>query len=347
MALPITGPFVQTITDSAWEQNIRSGSRQAKPYTIVLPHTKRHVMIEPFNTNDDTIADYKAFFDQVDHNGYNRAYSDAYGRMIRQLGDQAGLGVNIAQARQSFGMVTNRLLQLAQFADALRRRSPQGIARSLRISQREVKQVLRTKYGVARSLSDLWLEFWFGWKPAVSDIFTAMEVLDAPLPVSRLKGSASKTTQGGSIDRVARFSSWHDYVNTLRVSVGCTVTLTCPHTRTLNQLGLLNPGVVAFDVIPWSFVLGWFTNINQWLSSWTDFAGLTVSDAYLVTRSLTSGRIIWNDYPWNSWGKQFRYHRNSTGSVIHRPSLTLTGLSVPHTRALTAISLLVQKLPRS
>lgn len=46
-----------------------------------------------------------------------------------------------------------------------------------------------------------------------------------------------------------------------------------PNARLASQLGFVNPAVVAWELVPFSFVVDWFVNVGDVLSSYTDFLG--------------------------------------------------------------------------
>jgi hypothetical protein len=56
------------------------------------------------------------------------------------------------------------------------------------------------------------------------------------------------------------------------------VRITNPNLFLANRLGLLNLPGVAWDLIPWSFVVNMFTNMGQMVNSLTDFVGVEVSN---------------------------------------------------------------------
>jgi hypothetical protein len=66
--------------------------------------------------------------------------------------------------------------------------------------------------------------------------------------------------------------------------------------RTLNQLGLLNPLSLIYELTPWSFVVDWFVPIGPVLNALTAPAGLIfVSGTKSVKSSFTGGFEHWKD----------------------------------------------------
>jgi hypothetical protein len=50
----------------------------------------------------------------------------------------------------------------------------------------------------------------------------------------------------------------------------------------LSQLGLANPAAVAWELVPFSFVVDWFTDAGTFINSFTDFLGCSVTNSYQV-----------------------------------------------------------------
>jgi hypothetical protein len=363
MAAPITGPHTKVNDGGMTEYRYKRWFRQKRPYNEILPF--QTVLVEGYPTGEYQVACSRSanYLSQVFSSEASQvAFNKAYAKFLDKLGENASLGVTLAQWKQADGMIGKRAAQLLAFTSALVRGSPVGVARALGISLRDVQAVMRTKHGLSRKISDLWLEFHFGWKPLVKDIYAACEVLNEPLPSSRITGSGSYSTTsyrgtGGpateQVDLALKFGA----------KIGASVMVTNPNLRLMQQMGILNPAVVVFDAVKWSFVFGWFHSIQEYLSSFTDFAGLTLSDAYISKR--VTGTISYSWIPcdkrvqpsctpemvetYKSWlvRHEGMMRERTKMSEIPRPYFVRKELKLSPIRALTSISLLVQKLPRA
>lgn len=351
MVLPITGPFT-TVKSSYWDSEVKTWYRQKPPFTRALAfNLSRGGMVTARNPGDPAVdsAYWRLWAESLHASDRSATYVKAYERFVDQLGDPASLGLNLVQWKQADEMIKKRGGQLLSFNNALLRRSPLGIARSLGMSLRDVRRLVGTRHGFSRKLSDLWLEFWFGWKPMVSDIYTACEVFERDLPWERIKSSSKIVWKGDVVSWSGNPTSRKTVVDrTSRCRLGAYVRIENPNLRLLQQFGLLNPLEVLWDAIPWSFVLGWFGNVNAYLASLTDFAGLAISDGYRSHSTvIDQGFTSWPAYP-DKGGQGF-------GSCVSRelvtsfeaPRLTFSLKRWQPERGLTAMSLLVQKLPKS
>lgn len=361
--LPITGPVTRVKANSQvwWERIV--WYRQRRPYD--LPLTLDHEQAFWVSSREPALSVspealwardiWRAYHVSATKAAFNKAYS----RFIDKIGDQAGIGIDLAQYRQANQMIENRANKLISFTRALVGRSPLGVARSLGIAAKRAQAVMKTRHGTSRTLADLWLEFHFGWKPLVQDIYAAGEVLSEPLKSTRVKASATLpfTTHYGSGSPA---SSYFDITAKARVRFGADIEVINPNLRLLQQLGILNPAVVLVDAVPWSFVLGWFHSFQEYLSSFTDFAGLRLHKLYVVRDF--SGTIVESWYacdphePTCTPAASFLYTNTAKThwcrkrtrdplTDVPRPYWMWKGISrLSPTRGLTAISLLTQQI---
>jgi hypothetical protein len=109
----------------------------------------------------------------------------------------------------------------------------------------------------------------------------------------------------------------------------------------LNQLGLINPASVAWELVPLSFIADWFGTIGLWLGGFTDFVGLSMNRKQHVIFVKGQGHTR---LEWGSTYIEFDWRVAAMRRVLGIPGPTLAlkpfrGLSV--TRGLTAISLIL------
>lgn len=62
---------------------------------------------------------------------------------------------------------------------------------------------------------------------------------------------------------------------------------------TLDQCGLINPLSVAWELVPFSFVVDWFLPIGTYINSMSDYAGTRRTNVYQTTFSKTKGTILY------------------------------------------------------
>lgn len=365
MATPITGPIYETESylgspistgfrpTTSWME--RSRYRQVRPYNLNLSYAYFKARAS-YSSNSDSF--YKHYY-QVEAYGkcastnwsshyIASAYNNAYARFQAKItGDRAQLGSALAEWRKTAAMVNNRSLQLFQFVRAVKR-GRFGEANKLL----KIRRGFRPK---AKDLAGMVLEYSFGWAPTVMDIHSGMKVLTGGIPPSWVKTSAKNAftyqlTSGTSPFRYSETNS-----GAIKVSVGAVVYLTNPNLWLAEQLGLVNPAGVLWEITPFSFLVDYFVNVGDVLNSWTDTLGISLGNAYRTWGlECTSGGYQEGGYfppgppkygalNLNQFtGHAYRVVRDS-GS-LPGPTLQFTPPRVSLRRATTSIALLIQLL---
>lgn len=271
----------------------------------------------------------------------NRAYEKF---KERALGGDSSMGVLVAERREALGMVTNRVVNLRNSYRSLRRGDFKGFLRNLSVDpKRKHRSVVRT---AASEASGLWLEYWFGWSPTVNDLYGLSETLVGPPPSQRYHGFSKvklpelTTRFNHPSGPVKVLSQSGEYI----VRTGADVRVINPNIQLLQQLGLVNPVSVAWEVVPFSFVIDWFTCFGNVLDSFTDFVGTDLSNPYTTRLLKTKGR--WDTGTWSpTWTYEYRIARMTRVTSLLRPVATyprFVNVGTSRTRAATAVSLLVQ-----
>lgn len=187
------------------------------------------------------------------------------------MGDNASLGITVAQWRQSFGMVASRAFQLARAARALYRGRFRDFLDILGARPKGIhKGVKRTR---SKQAAGLWLEYSFGWSPLAGDIYTAFQQLEEPIPIGSFKESTRE------IRHMEPFNICDEAIWVSYLTQRADIKMANPNLFLANQLGLVNIGEVIFDGIPFSFVADWFIDCQSWISSFSDWVGLEVKNA--------------------------------------------------------------------
>jgi len=258
-------------------------------------------------------------------------------------------------------LITFRLNQLARFTQALKQKKfgkaveilitptePQFRRQTSRVNPDVtfLREKVKGKHFAAKSFSSQWLELHFGIVPLMEDIHNAMEFLSsAHFGERQVKGSSSREVGWVKGSLTAPYSQVTWYYGFARCRYGGTVRITNPNAALASSLGLINPVSVAAELVPWSFVLDWFSNASQFLNAWSEFVGMEITNAY----STRSTRLGWN-YRWNTYG----FTGMGTSSVVKRtPGFAPPGFTIKPSafskisavRAATIMSLLILQLP--
>lgn len=275
---------------------------------------------------------------------FDSAYANAYARFRGRLyKGSAQLGVSAGSYRQSREMIVNR-------------------SRSVVTQAGEILEDFGKRYTVrgraAKRLASHYLEIVFGWQPLVTDIhnaaFTVIQLADS---VESVRGRSQASYN------YTRNTTSPDGKRTMHTNVGgnCMVTLSSLVTISnrnrwlLERAGLLNPASVAWDLVPWSFLVNIIANTGSIVNSITDFAGLTFNNASTTRTFFEGGNSLsrYKDsgtfpFPWSTssmWSSAWSSDRKirEVGSVP-RPSLVLKIPDANWSLAAIASSLMVQKV---
>lgn len=277
---------------------------------------------------------------RLDSSRWQPIRNKAYSRLVDDIhGTRSQLGTSFAEWRESYGMIANRAMGLRKAYTSLRRGN---FKRALKELSVDPKRKHRNKArNAANEASGLWLEYWFGWSPFLNDMYESVQQLDQPFPSGeRFQGSATGYLESGT----RTSTSWNVCFNKATFRTGARVRLINPNLFLLNSLGLVNPLAVAWEVVPFSFMVDWVSDVSTYLESFTDFAGLEVSRAYNNGRLITSKSRGHVRDPREATLAQVRFERKP-GVLYPLPNLgVLMNLGQSKTRAVTAVSLLTQVL---
>lgn len=231
--------------------------------------------------------------------------------------------------------------------------------------KRVVKSVL-TFVKNPRLIANDFLAFKFGVEPLLKDTFAAAEALAAASiddNVILTFRSNSKREFSGNVKNAFGSASLKG-----TVSVSYVVRFQVPNSigRFLSSYGLLNPAEIAWEILPWSFVIDWFLPISKYLSDQSSTVGLefvtgvrTVTITYDRRNNLTEAEFDAPDpadpiyhgipaygvFPSRALGDLFRESKRRT-VLTSLPGLVAPVIKNPFslTHGLEALALLVQRL---
>lgn len=265
----------------------------------------------------------------------NRAYAK-----FRDAIQRVDLGTNLAERRQAINMIALRANQLRKGFDSLRRGDLGRFCDNFGISPKRG----HSRRSRPQDASRLWLEYHFGWSPLLGDIYDAVNLLQSPfsaIPIYRGRssyGGIERASPSGSWTWTTTFRSWR-YSFHYQARVYCSN----PNLMLANQLGLVNPISLAWELVPFSFLVDWFIPVGQFLNSFTDFIGLEVKEPFTTEKQVFAATAMYR----NGSGQVTDIQESTCVSMtrvlsITRPILgikAMKGLSV--SRGATAISLLI------
>jgi hypothetical protein len=215
--------------------------------------------------------------------------------------------VNYAQAyaerKQVANMVGDYASTIARAYRDVRRGNFSNAAKTLGL-KKPPKQI-------AKSVPGKWLELQYGWKPLLSDVYGSVADLG-----SRTRDSWIVTSKETAMERVD-VSKDFDYTWT-RPRVTCQGFESCmvridavPDNDPLlvfASSGITNPALLAWELLPYSFVVDWFLPIGDYLNSLDALLGYTEAYSSISNFSKLKWSCTQSDPTFNvtSWGENYK-----------------------------------------
>lgn len=198
--------------------------------------------------------------------------------LSRAKAQQIDLAMAFATRRSTFELLASSAAQLAKAYSQARQRNFAGAARTLGIRN-------SVRPGT-KSASSGWLQLQFGWMPLMSDIYGAYGELttnhpkDGELVVVRASDRHAEATE--TVFTHYPWSSSYTgakvkrrLIATRDVKVSYWYVLNSEALHAASRNGLTDPLVVAWDVLPFSFVADWLFPVGQYLRNLTADVGFT------------------------------------------------------------------------
>lgn len=180
---------------------------------------------------------------------------------------------------ESINMMRKRVMTIVNAYRALKRGDWRHFKRLLKINPRRPNQGWD-------NIPGLWLEYWYGWAPLVGDCYNVCkDLLRVPSMVTTARTrhkvviGTSKVYNNSSAKGTIYQSSVFHIVTTAR----CFAKVNNQAISALSQTGILNPSLVLWEAMPYSFVVDWFIPVGDYLENLNALAGISVSDISATT----------------------------------------------------------------
>jgi len=239
--------------------------------------------------------------------------------------------INLAQAfaerRKTAQLIGDSAIRIASSMVALKRGDILGAAGHLGVSvgkrarKRIARKYVNSPYGriwdQQKALANGWLELQYGWKPLLTDIYGAAEQLAYQAGRKDFATVHASHVLTVPLDRVFNLPSYPQYFEkgsqsgTLRYEVSYHLCYVGQNSagHTMAALGLTNPALLMWELLPFSFVVDWFLTVGN---------ALEVLDAANGIKFMTGSRTIFQSYEGSATvvriGKP-PYHYDGAGSI--------------------------------
>lgn len=269
-----TSPFIQPHPHSAIRASgyYSTWLRSHNPYNL----TSMYGAPLPYNqpTNGSTLNKYfSALFNKADSEYFDKAGS---------------IRVNLLDLfrtrMESAKMIVQRVFTLLNAFNLFKKGNIKKALRQLGVKKRRPKP---SKDNL--SPDELWLEYNYGWKPLLSDIYTLANSMFTvpPYYLSRNVELEFAPAKG----KREYWGSEYTYVTTTSTFVTAKaratgyITVDEPAMYSLAQMGITNPAAVIWESVPFSFVADWFLPIGDYINQMGAINGLNFS-GYNITAKI-------------------------------------------------------------
>jgi hypothetical protein len=258
------------------------------------------------------------------------------------------LGETMGEAKSSFKMIAKNATALYNMFKKLKHGDIRGAARAVGLKPKKLKNI-------ASDASNRYLELIFGWRPLVEEVYKGIEVIHKGLRSSTKTGYITGYAASSfTLTREPLYADKYGKTTKFNSKFGCHAKYNYSFTHPsslyeMNQLGILNPVSLVWNLTGSSFVYDWFLPIGNYLDAFSSTIGLTFEDAYYST--FTDHHVVASPVPY----KKFAYtaingvdqHKVVTRrTVVSNSTPFVPTMQLPSgiSKATTAVALLTQFL---
>lgn len=257
----------------------------------------------------------------------------AAGKLTERFGT---FGEDLATLNQTGNMIGKRARQIGQMGYNLAHGNWLGLEKQVGSLPKKLHHIPASK-----RLANGWLELQFGWLPLLEDAFNAIDAYrysaENGQQIEAYGMAGDRRLRSDRTDSMARNDRFSSYSGNASVKYYGTVSNSS--LLTLNQLGLANPLKLAWDLLPYSFVIDWFLPVGQILAYLSKGLGLTDLTKCMVTEHGTADT-------WRNGGGTYvsRSVTRTVSTATPLPDLTrLSPRSFGIWKAVTGIALMRQR----
>jgi len=209
----------------------------------------------------------------------------------RVIGQTQNLSETVATMNRTFDLIGGNARKIATSIGYLKKFQFSKAADSLfGASQKRFRP--RGKPSASKSLASNWLELQYGWKPLLNDVHYAVEALGKlqlkDVSIGSTSASATEEVREShflhpnSIGKPPTTGFWNKTSRTTSRFV-VRYRVSDPFRAFMSQSGFTNPVSLAWELIPYSFVVDWFLPIGPYLESLDAWGGLQFLDGSETT----------------------------------------------------------------
>lgn len=271
------------------------------------------------------------------------------------------LPVTFAERRQTAALFEDTAKRLATSYRAFRQgRFVEAFSSrrtaAARFSRRQFRRAARNAGLNPREYGDHWLKFTYGVRPMLSDLYGAVEQLHKSEKIRPplITVKAQRNTVDSTEELLVR-PDIYAFLQKVQTSEGCFIRLDYQYPgdfqRDWTELGITNPLDVAWELLPYSFMVDWFLPIGNYLNSLDAALGLTFRGGSVSMRTVIKKTGLGASVPsvpsqrYSGKSNYFRLVR-TVYSTSPLPDLPSFHISLTKEKVASGLSILRQSLAR-
>lgn len=286
-----------------------------EPVSYMTPNYPRgYIKYNDMDPQDWTSVGAFASFPQVD-------WQTALRLAVKD--QKVNLAQTLAEYKQAQNMFASNATTIAKALRQLKRGDMKGVFNTLNVKPKQLRG----------SVSNRWLELQYGWRPLIQDLYGSVEELQMGLQRPRYRKLKVHKTDENRFERI----------DTLQVGVNRRKAVIDSRSKTTvkvvaylkqsstvsNRLGFTNPVNLAWELLPYSFVIDWLIPIGDWLNSLDAAIGLeeiygTVTTKYKSICTNSFGPMY---YLYEYYGRSVFYGLPNAPLPVYKPSLGVSQIA--------------------
>lgn len=283
-------------------------------------------------------------------------------KLLDKLKDQTvNLAMAYAERKQTVDLIATNVNRIAQAAMSIRRGKLAHAADVLGYGPK-TKSRLRDIPPSPKNLPNHWLEYSYGWRPLIGDIYGSCELIADTYyrrkPTKVIQRNSRQVpiknhlmfVHSAYCDAEERFNGVYNE----RSSYVIYYLEDNAFAQRMSQTGLSNPLILAWELVPYSFVVDWFVGVGSYLNNLDATIGLQFNSGTKTLQSSLHGSTSWKTSKVKSWegvcytnGRQFiREDKNRTVLTSFPAPALVVDPNLGVSRVLSGIALLTQAFKR-
>lgn len=286
----------------------------------------------------------------------------ARAKLLSRLKDSS---VNLAQAyaerKQTVNLIAKSVNRIASAALAIRRGNLRHASNlfGLKYGPNSLKKEITPS---SKNLSNYWLEFSYGWRPLINDIYGSAELLaktfyqNRPTLIRAGHSIVKQYSDHPMFDLLPTHSKREIFKggSTEKASYVVAFAEDNAFAQRMSSTGITNPLLLAWELIPYSFVVDWFVPVGTYLGNLTATDGLAFRSGVFTKSAELNGKTSWistgqsaEGHSLQSPGRLFSIHTKTRSVLVDFPSPKLN-ISPPLgvSQTLSGLALLIQAFKR-